>query len=129
MFNFDTRSAVSNLIIINVLFFVVSYISEVAFGINLNRTLGLYYFDRLRLCPAVTYTHVYAWWIAAHFFQHVRAFFVWHNARKSVGFTAFFNFLFSYRFWCRVTASWRKRLASLQSCGQHLCYRSAVDDF
>jgi membrane associated rhomboid family serine protease len=84
MFNFDTRSAVSNLIIINVLFFVVSYISEVAFGINLNRTLGLYYFDSPSFMPLQLLTHMFMHGGLLHIFSNMYALFLFGTMLERV---------------------------------------------
>jgi len=84
MFNFDTRSAVSNLIIINVLFFVGSFISENAFGINLNRTLGLYYFDSPSFMPMQLLTHMFMHGGLLHIFSNMYALFLFGTMLERV---------------------------------------------
>jgi len=84
MFNFDTRSAVSNLIIINVLFFVGSFISENAFGINLNRTLGLYYFDSPSFMPLQLLTHMFMHGGLLHIFSNMYALFLFGTMLERV---------------------------------------------
>ncbi len=84
MFNINTRSAVSNLIIINVLFFVASFISESAFGINLNRTLGLYYFDSPAFMPVQLLTHMFLHGGLLHIFSNMYALFLFGTALERV---------------------------------------------
>lgn len=59
MFRIDTRSAVFSLILLNVLFFAATFFSQNFLGIDLTRTLGLFYFDSPAFKPVQLITHMF----------------------------------------------------------------------
>lgn len=59
MFQIDTRSAVFNLILINVLFFVATFLGEMVWHINLSRILGLFYFGSPAFKPIQLLSHMF----------------------------------------------------------------------
>lgn len=73
MFNIDTRSAVTNLIIINVLFFIAATVSQLFLGFNLSRLLGLFYFDSPVFRPFQLITHMFMHGGLLHIFSNMYA--------------------------------------------------------
>ncbi len=84
MFNIDTRSVVMNLIILNVIIFVLTYIGEAFMGIHLTRTLGLFYFDSPAFMPAQLITHMFMHGNLLHIFSNMYALFLFGTMLERV---------------------------------------------
>jgi rhomboid-like protein len=76
MFYFDTRSAVFNLILLNILFYVLTLFSQSVLGIDLYRSLGLFYFGSPEFKPIQLFTHMFMHANLLHIFSNMYALFV-----------------------------------------------------
>lgn len=84
MFNFDTRSVVFNLILLNVLFFAATLFSEMFLGIQLSRTLGLFYFASPEFKPIQLFTHMFMHGGFLHIFSNMYALFLFGTVLERV---------------------------------------------
>lgn len=84
MFNFDTRSVVFNLILLNVLFFAATLFSEMFLGIQLSRTLGLFYIASPEFKPIQLFTHMFMHGGFLHIFSNMYALFLFGTVLERV---------------------------------------------
>lgn len=84
MFNFNTRSVVFNLILLNVLFFAVTLFSEMFLGIQLSRTLGLFYVASPEFKPVQLFTHMFMHGGFLHIFSNMYALFLFGTVLERV---------------------------------------------
>lgn len=86
---------VKNLIIINAIMLLASYVIGSSMGINLNRVLGLYYFESSQFKPFQLVTHIFMHGGIAHLFFNMFALFMFGRVLEQVwGSKRFFIYYF-----------------------------------
>lgn len=80
----STPPVVKNLIIINVLMFLALYGFDAAFGVDLNRVLGLYYFNSPYFQPFQVVTHMFMHGSPTHIFFNMFALWMFGKVLESV---------------------------------------------
>jgi membrane associated rhomboid family serine protease len=86
---------VKNLIIINVILLLASFVFSSAMGIHLNRVLGLYFFESAQFRPFQLVTHMFMHGGIAHLFFNMYALFLFGKVLEQVwGSKRFFIYYF-----------------------------------
>ena len=84
---------VKNIIIINVLMLLATYVIQSQFGVDLNRMLGLYYFKSSNFQPYQVVTHMFMHGGLTHLFFNMFAFWMFGRVLESVwGSKRFFTY-------------------------------------